>query len=234
MAALDSDKYIDIQSAFSWVVQTLTDKQRLFIFYYTYPFDNSARGNGAKAARLAGYSKKQAKRIAVRLLQRSEVQQEVNAITAQIATKSTKVNMECAVNAYIADKINRTRVNPLDYYTFKERQDDNGYRYTVAIPKQPQDLTASQRAQVLDIEYVGAKGLLHYKLPNKQEVENEVIKLWRDLCGGINTDSDNFEVEATADITKDRLTLKAKLIDANKRRAQLAGLCDSNVTDIED
>lgn len=234
MAALDSDKYIDIQSDFSWVVQTLTDKQRLFIFYYTYPFDNSARGNGAKAARLAGYSKKQAKRIAVRLLQRSEVQQEVNAITAQIATKATKVNLEAAVIAYIADKIKRTNINPFDYYTFEERQDDNGYRYTVAIPKQPQDLTASQRAQVLDIEYVGAKGLLHYKLPNKQEVENEVIKLWRDLCGGINTDSDNFEVEATADIIKDRLTLKAKLIDANKRRAQLAGLCDSNVTDIED
>lgn len=233
IASLDGGKYVDIQSEFTWSVPNLTDRQRLFIFYYTYPFDNSARGNGAKAAKLAGYTKKQAqsKRVAVQVLQNPEIQREMSAFSLQITKISTKINLETAVNAFIADKIKRTSVNPLDYYTFEERESDTGYTYTVAIPKLPTNLTEAQKKQILDVEYVGAKGLLHYKLPDRIATENEVIKLWRDLGGGAENDKDAFEVETTAEIIKGNLTMKTRVMSANKALSDLSDMQGNTATE---
>lgn len=213
-AILDDNSYIDINSELHWSRDTITDRQRLFIFYYICPANNSAYNNATKACIKAGYTPRNSDIQAAKLIGRADILSECRSIGGQLLGKLTRANIERELTAYIEAKRRRTKIVPTDYYTFERVVDEDGASHIVTLPKLPEELTPEQRAMIVDVEFLGNRGIVHYKLPNKIEAENELIKMWETL-GGANTATTGYDIEATADIIRGNLSLKAKVIQTN-------------------
>lgn len=213
--------FIDIAREFSWK-ESLTDRQRLFVFYYLYPVDNDAYHIASRAVKKARFHG-DATVTAAKLLNKDNVRREIANIGAQVNKIIVKVSLNEHLSAFIAQKLKRLKVVALDFYNFQVKScDDN--TYVIATPKLPEELTPEQREMVLDVEFVGNRGILHYKLPNKIDVENELIRLIKDFAP--KESGEGYEVEATADIIKGQLQLKAKVMRSNLELSKLAGLDD--------
>ena len=228
-AFLDNGTTLNLNEEIDWKDKTLSNKQKLFVFFYCYPFDNAVHGNGAGSARKAGFSEKTAKIKAATLLKDEKIISEIANFKGQISEKLTKINLKNEISNFIAAKIKRTKINVTDYYTTTERELDDGETYTFATAKKIDELTDEQKAQILDVEFVGAKGILHYKLPNKAEAENELIKLYRDITSN-DSDNNGFEVETTSEIIKGNLQVKTKVMKRNEEIAKVSELKENSST----
>jgi phage terminase small subunit len=222
IAYTDKEKQscINLDSEFKWT-QNLNDGQRLFVFHYCN--QNSLKKNATEAARLAGYSVKNAKIQAAKYLQMPEILSEIKNINNQLLKQLTKTNLESTVKAIIARKMARLNMNPHDFYHIEEKHTDNGYDYVDATLKTPDELTDEQKELIEDIEYVGQRSVPHYKLPSKVQTENELLKIYKDFKDNEETGND-FDIETTAEIIGEKLQLKTKVICANKETADMSEL----------
>ena len=229
---LDDESCIDINSELTWNCSTLTDRQKIFIFFYAYPYRNNARGKGAESARRAGYSKATANVKAAELLRDKIIYKELNSIREQINNKITKVNLKSKISEIIDAKLRRLNVNAADFYNIEEISPDEGAPFVNATVKTKDELTEEQLALIEDVEFVGQRGIVHYKLPNKREAENEIIKVYKDLYGDDGKDNgDGMEIETTAEIIKGNLQVKTKVIKNNAEITELSDLKQQTATD---
>lgn len=221
IAILDNgNKYINLDTEFKWT-QSLTDAQRLFIFHYCN--QNSLKKNAAEAARLAGYSVKTANVQAKQLLMMPYILSEIKNINAQILKNLTKLNLESTVKDIIARKQARLNMKPYDFYDIEKMVIGEGFEYTSATIKTPDQLTDEQKELIEDIEFVGQKSIPHYKLPSKIQTENELLKIYKDMKDNEEQGND-FDVETTAEIIGEKMQLKTKIIRANKETADMSEL----------
>lgn len=222
IAFTDTDKqtFINLDTEFKWT-QSLTDAQRLFVFYYCN--QNSLKRNASEAVRLAGYSEKTAKVQAAKFLQSPEILAEIKNITSQLLKNVTKTNLESAVKAIIERKINRLNMRPEDYYDIKMKTTPEGYKYISAIMKTPDKLTEAQKELIEDIEYVGQRSIPHYKLPSKTQTENELLKIHKELKETEDNGND-FDIETTAEIIGEKLQVKTKILKQNRETAEMSEL----------
>ena len=222
IAFTDKDKQncINLDSELKWT-QSLTDAQRLFVFYYCN--QNSLKRNASEAVRLAGYSEKTAKVQAAKFLQSPEILAEIKNITSQLLKNVTKTNLESAVKAIIERKINRLNMRPEDYYDIEMKTTPEGYEYISAIMKTPDELTEAQKELIEDIEYVGQRSIPHYKLPSKTQTENELLKIHKELKETEDNGND-FDIETTAEIIGEKLQVKTKILKQNRETAEMSEL----------
>lgn len=221
IAILDSgNKYINLDTEFKWT-QSLTDAQRLFIFHYCN--QSSLKKNATEAARLAGYSVKTANVQAKQLLTTPYILSEIKNINAQILKNLTKLNLESTVKDIIARKQARLNMKPYDFYDIEKMVIGEGFEYTSATIKTPDQLTDEQKELIEDIEFVGQKSIPHYKLPSKIQTENELLKIYKDMKDNEEQGND-FDVETTAEIIGEKVQLKTKIIRANKETADMSEL----------
>lgn len=222
IAFTDTDKqtFINLDTEFKWT-QSLTDGQRLFVFYYCN--QNSLKKNAAEAARLAGYSIKTAKIQATKYLQTPEILSEIKNINTQLLKNITKTNLESTVKAIIARKTARLNMNPLGLYDIEHKITEEGFEYTSVTIKTPENLTDEQKELIEDIEFVGQRSIPHYKLPSKTQTENELLKIFKDFKDNEETGND-FDIETTAEIIGEKVQLKTKIIRANKETADMSEL----------
>jgi phage terminase small subunit len=222
---LDDETCVDINNELTWNCSTLTDRQKMFIFFYAYPYRNNARGKGAESARRAGYSKATANVKASELLRDKVIYKELNSIREQINNKITKVNLKSKIGEIIDAKLRRLNVKPSDFYNIKNVKPSEGAPFVNAEVKTKNELTEEQLDLIEDVEFVGQRGIVHYKLPNKREAENEIIKVYKDLFGDTEKDnSDGMEIETTAEIIKGNLQVKMKVIKNNAEITELSDL----------
>lgn len=222
MIVLDDESYIDINKELTWT-KKLTNKQKAFIFYYLYPFKNNNRGKGAESARRAGYSKSSAIVQASQLLADKDIYEEIKNIREQISGNLIKLNLKTKLGEIIERKMQRLNIKPTDFYDIQSIDTESG-SYITADIKPKDELSEEQIDMIEDVEFVGQKGIAHYKLPNKREAENELLKILKDLFGEEKEDSDSMEVETTAEIIKGNLQLKTKVIKSNKEITDLSDL----------
>lgn len=222
IAFTDKDKQncINLDSELKWT-QSLTDAQRLFVFYYCN--QNSLKRNASEAVRLAGYSEKTAKVQAAKFLQSPEILAEIKNITSQLLKNVTKTNLESAVKAIIERKINRLNMRPEDYYDIEMKTTPEGYEYISATMKTPDELTEAQKELIEDIEYVGQRSIPHYKLPSKTQTENELLKIHKELKETEDNGND-FDIETTAEIIGEKLQVKTKVLKQNRETAEMSEL----------
>lgn len=222
IAFTDKEKQncINLDSELKWT-QSLTDAQRLFVFYYS--SQNSLKRNASEAVRLAGYSEKTAKVQAAKFLQSPEILAEIKNITSQLLKNLTKTNLESAVKAIIERKINRLNMKPEDFYNIKNKTTPEGYEYVSATIKTPDELTDAQKELIEDVEYVGQRSIPHYKLPSKTQTENELLKIHKEMQS-VEENGNDFDIETTAEIIGKKLQLKTKVICANKETADMSEL----------
>lgn len=222
IAFTDKEKQncINLDSELKWT-QSLTDAQRLFVFYYSN--QNSLKRNASEAVRLAGYSEKTAKVQAAKFLQSPEILAEIKNITSQLLKNLTKTNLESAVKAIIERKINRLNIKPEDFYNIENKTTPEGYEYVSATIKTPDELTDAQKELIEDVEYVGQRSIPHYKLPSKTQTENELLKIHKEMQS-VEENGNDFDIETTAEIIGEKLQLKTKVICANKETADMSEL----------
>lgn len=222
IAFTDKEKqnYINLDSEFKWT-QSLTDAQRLFVFYYCN--QNALKKNAAEAARLAGYSEKTAKSQAVQLLRTPAILAEIKNINSQILKNYTKLNLETAVRSIIERKINRLNMKPEDFYNIERKTTPIGYEYISATIKTPDELTDAQKELIEDVEYVGQRSIPHYKLPSKTQTENELLKIHKEMQS-VEDNGNDFDIETTAEIIGEKLQVKTKILKQNRETAEMSEL----------
>jgi hypothetical protein len=123
-------------------------------------------------------------------------------------------------------------VRAADFYNIEEVSPDKGAPFVNATVKTKDELSEEQLSLIEDVEFVGQRGIVHYKLPNKREAENEIIKVYKDLYGDDGKDNgDGMEIETTAEIIKGNLQVKTKVIKSNAEITELSDLKQQTATD---
>lgn len=212
---LDDKSVIDLDS-FDYGIK-LTQKEKLFVFWYTFP-ENSAYHNMAAAARKAGYSQKTAKETGFRLRHSDKL----SPIIAKFDKNVVKTSLDDAYHRILQRKIARADFNGLDFYNVSEVTDDNGKTYKNVTIKDPSEFTEDQKLCIDGIDFKGQRGIPYYMLPNRTAEENKLIELYEKANG--EDQKEGYEVETTAEIIKGNLQVKTKVIKNNAEIAELSDL----------
>lgn len=213
---LEDKSVIDLDS-YDWGEVKLTQKEKLFIFWFTFP-ETKVYKNATQSAIKAGFSKKSATMQGYQLTHNPKIAP----IIAKFDKDIVKTNIEEAFHRILKRKIIRAEYNGLDFHNYEEVETDDGYTYLKVTLKKPEELTEEQKLCVDGVEYVGQRSIPNYKLPNRTTEENKIIELYEKL----NTDNakDDFEVETTAEIIKGNLQVKTKVMRKNAEITELSEL----------
>ena len=213
---LEDGSVIDLDS-FDYGDVKLTQKEKLFILWYTYPASSSYH-DSAKSARKAGYSQKNARMSGYNLRHNPKIAP----LIAQFDKDVVKTGIEDAYHRIIQRKIARSEFKGLDFYNIENHIAGNGKIHTIVTVKQPEELTEEQKLCIDGIEFVGQHSIPNYKLPNRTAEENKLIELYEKINGEGN--KEGFEVETTAEIIKGNLQVKTRVVKANSEITELSEL----------
>lgn len=213
---LEDGSVIDLDS-FDYGETKLTQKEKLFILWYTYPQSNSYH-DSAKSARKAGYSQKNARMSGYNLRHNPKIAP----LIAKFDKDVVKTGIEEAYHRIIQRKIARSEFRGLDFYDVENYTAENGKIYTSVTIKEPENLTEEQKLCIDGIEFVGQRSIPNYKLPNRTAEENKLIELYEKINGEGN--KEGYEVETTAEIIKGNLQVKTKIVKANSEITELSEL----------
>lgn len=199
----------------------LSDKEKRWVFWYTFPGDIGYK-NGRNAALLAGYAKTAASCIGSRHKARLEIQKEVNRILKTL--RETKLADE--YDKIIDRKISRANFNIKDFYKRVMRIDDaTKMPYEVEVLKDIDELDPELQELIDGVDFKSQRGIRIYNLPNRDKSMDDIIRLYRESIGKV--ESDEYDVEAVADIVKDRLSLKMTVRRKNAELTAQAGILDA-------
>lgn len=224
---LDDGSVIDLDSYDYGEGVKLTQKEKLFIFWYTYP-ETTAYHDAAKAARRAGYSQKSARINGYQLKNNSKVAP----IIAKFDKDIVKTGIEDAYHRIIKRKTIRAEFNGLDFYEIEDYVNEDGKRFTNVSIKKPEELTEEQKQCIDGVDFVGQRSIPNYKLPNRNAEENKLIELYEKMNG--EDKKDGYEVETTAEIIKGNLQVKTKVMRKNAEIAELSELKNNDSTEREE
>lgn len=213
---LEDGSVIDLDS-FDYGGVKLTQKEKLFILWYTYPA-SSAYHDSAKSARKAGYSQKNARMSGYNLRHNPKIAP----LIAQFDKDVVKTGIEDAYHRIIQRKIARSEFKGLDFYNIENHIAENGKIHTSVTIKKPEELTEEQKLCIDGLEFVGQQSIPNYKLPNRTAEENKLIELYEKINGEGN--KEGYEVETTAEIIKGNLQVKTKIVKANSEITELSEL----------
>lgn len=213
---LEDGSVIDLDS-FDYGDVKLTQKEKLFILWYTYPASSSYH-DSAKSARKAGYSQKNARMSGYNLRHNPKIA----SLIAQFDKDVVKTGIEDAYHRIIQRKIARSEFQGLDFYNIENHIAGNGKIHTIITVKQPEELTEEQKLCIDGIEFVGQHSIPNYKLPNRTAEENKLIELYEKINGEGN--KEGYEVETTAEIIKGNLQVKTRVVKANSEITELSEL----------
>lgn len=206
---------LDIDS-FNWGGLRLTDKQKRFCFWYTYP-GTRAYHNKAESGRKAGYAENTTKGEISRIFQKEAVQKAIKMFEDSIV----KTAVAEAYQKLILQKITRAGFDIKDFYRNVTFTNKDGYEESrlelIPIDK----LTDEQRICIDGIDYKGQTGIPAYMLANRSKEASDIISLHERLNG--KTGSDDYDVETTIDVIKNKLaTVRTTVRKRNEKISQTA------------
>ena len=215
---------IDLNS-YDWGEKKLTQKEKLFIFWFTYPEGNSYH-HATRAAQKAGYSQKTAYTKGYTVKNKDYIASQIK----KFDNLYIKTSIEDTYNRIIQRKVIRAEFNGNDFYDIEQDVTASGKTFIKASIKLPEQLTEEQKLCIDGIDFVGKNSIPNYKLPNRKAEEDRIIELYEKL-NGQNKDSDEYEVETTSEIIKGNLQVKTKIMRKNKETADLTDLKNKVVID---
>ena len=189
----------------------LTEKEKLFVFWYTYP-DSEAFQCQARAAEKAGY--KYATTTGYKLRNKENIHK---AIKYVLDTKLKK-DIEEEFFKIIEIKKRRIHYDIGDYVEIKEKTipTKDGDSYTIEIEdfKDLKDWTPEQRLAIDNIDYKGVQGIKTYTFANRDKAMDDILKLHEKIMNQTGADDDD---EVTAEIIKAGLIVKVKSCKAKEK-----------------
>lgn len=217
---LDSGTPVDVDTM-EWTDGCkLTLKQKKWVFWYTCP-DNEGFQNALASAILAGYAKGSASVTAHNLKNRPDILREVSAIMKKLRVKRLADEYERIIDK----KISRANFNIKDFYkTITKIDKDTKQEYEVEILKNLEELAPELQELIDGVDYRSNKGIRVYTLPNRDKAMDDVIKLYKDSIG--KGDVDDYDVEAVAEIVKEKISVTMTVRRKNEKLTEDAGIFD--------
>jgi len=195
----------------------LTEREKRFIYYYSFPGETFM--NQTRAAAKAGY--KDARRQGYQIRQKPVISTAIE----RLLNTHIAINVEEMYQEALGMLRSRAFFNLADYVKQKtvtvkvgkdEYQDINVEGF-----KDLSELSLEQLKAVDGIDYRGVNGTRVLVMADRMKTLVDIINM-RNKINGI-TDSNEFDVEATADIIKGQLSLK---LSARKAKEELSRSAD--------
>lgn len=206
---------IDINS-FDWGEDCkLTEKQKLFVIWYTHP---AMKHNATQAAIKAGYSVKNADNYNIRLRNNPEILSFIK----KFEQKYLKQSLDDFYFEAVQSKIRRANFDVSDFYEKKTYYDQDGNERQYISIKDPAELSPEQRKCIDEIK-INNNGMPSYIFADRTH-ETEFLMKLKEKLDGDGKDDNSFQVETTAEIIKGNLQLKTKVIQANAEIAESSDL----------
>ncbi|MDR1216643.1 MAG: terminase small subunit [Treponema sp.] len=201
----------------------LTEREKRFVFWYTYP-GSDAFQNQTKSAVKAGYSQKTAVVQGCQVRTKGTV---ANAVKKIMDTK-VKADLEEEYHKIIEMKKRRVHFDIADYVEKKKRtvlvgKGNNEHEVTLESEdfKDILTLTPEQRQAIDGIEYQGTQAMRVVIFANREKAMNDLIALYQKVNGPV--DENAYDFEATAEIIKGQLAVK---VMARKKKNEIAEAAD--------
>lgn len=204
---LDDGSVIDLNSFDELSEKEIKSKEKLFIFWYTFPYseDLSCYHNATRSAIKAGYKAKYANVVGYQVLKRNAE------VVRKLEAKFAKTSIDDAAQQMVARKIQRATYDVADFYTSKQL--DNGAY--VLVPKPLEEIPAEKRQLIDNID--NKNGAFLYQLPNRQKEMDSIIQIKNMLDG--NQPQNAINVNVLIDAIKTRAEESRQIIQEHKEVA---------------
>ncbi|WP_024469288.1 terminase small subunit [Treponema pedis] len=166
----------------------LTEKEKRFVFWYTYPGTDAFQVQ-SRAAKRAGY--KDYTREGYRLRTKETVAKAIK----HVLDSTLRINLEEEFHKILELKKVRVHYDIGDYVENEELKDLS-------------DLTPEQRMAIDGIDYKGNEGKKVYVFANRDKAMNDILAIHKAITGG-EEESEEDNIEFTAEVLKEGLRVRA-------------------------
>jgi hypothetical protein len=203
-------------TAYDWGEEKLTEKQRQFIFYFTWPGQDGFHC-AMRAAKKAGYGQAVANSLVYKMLRDPKIQKLIQRFEGQ-----AKESVHDAAQRFIQEKIIRADYDIADFYDitdyFNEKTGEVSKSFNL---KDLQELTKEQRLCIDSIDAKGQKSTPVYVMADRQKERDSIIALDATWNGG--NKGNEYDVEETKEIIMERITIR------QERRMKQAANVDKDI-----
>jgi hypothetical protein len=192
----------------SGIDNTLTDRAKRFVFFFTYPGTDCFQSK-IRAAIRAGYAKKNAVSSGYKLCQNPVIKKEIERLSGMYASETL-------------DSAYRRYINTLETRAFYDLSD-----FVSGATFKPIEEIDPEKRLCLDQVVLNTKGeILGYTFGNRKSAMSEIKNIYEKIH---NLDIDDGEDdELTMEIIKERLTVKMVARKETDEISRIAGLKDED------
>jgi phage terminase small subunit len=202
--------------AYDWEGEELTERQQLFIIWFSTPGTRYYH-MAIRAALKAGYSTNTANAEAYKMRQNPKIDRFIRKFENTIV----KTNTIDVVQRWIQEKVTRGDYKVKDFYeTVSYVNEKTGEPVRKLQLKDLEDLDDEQMLCIDGVDVKGQQGTMIYTLPDREKVRDSLISLVQKMDHGNKDD----EEEETIEIIMERLTVKKTVRQAKDETSQVAGL----------
>jgi phage terminase small subunit len=199
--ALPDGEVLDLDSI-DWGDAKLTAMRKRFIFWYTYPGSSSYMRSSESAVK-AGYSKGQSRQMGYKLRHDPEVAK----VIRRVVENTVKADLEEEYHRILELKRRRVHYDIKDYFKKVTVTDpDTKQQYQKEVLKDLDELSDEQRQAIDSVDYRSQRGLKVYIMANREKSMDDLVSMFQKTFG--DKGDDGFDVETTAEIIKDKLSVK--------------------------
>ncbi|MDR1074523.1 MAG: terminase small subunit [Treponema sp.] len=188
-------------TAYDWGDEKLTEKQRQFIFYFTWPGQDGFHC-AMRAAKKAGYGQAVANSLVYKMLRDPKIQKIIQRFEGQ-----AKASVHDAAQRFIQEKIIRADYDVVDYYTITEHINEKTGEISKKFSlKDLEILTKEQRLCIDGIDAKGQQSTPVFIFSDRQKERDSIIALDATWSGG--NKGNEYDVEETKEIIMERITIR--------------------------
>jgi phage terminase small subunit len=199
----------------------LNEREKRFVYYYTFPGDKATFMNQTRAAEKAGYKGRWLFNTAYQLRRKPNV----DAAIKSVLSSKVAVDLEEKYQKALETLDQRAFFNPADYVKQKTMTIKTGKDKYAEIEyegfKDLTELTPQQLEAVDGIDYRGVNGTTRiFVMADKGKTLMDIINMRNKINGAQN--DDDFDVEATAEIIKAPQEQLAVKLTMRKKKEELS------------
>ncbi|MDR1073798.1 MAG: terminase small subunit [Treponema sp.] len=188
-------------AAYDWGEEKLTEKQRQFIFYFTWPGQDGFHC-AMRAAKKAGYGQAVVNSLVYKMLRDPKIQKLIQRFEGQ-----AKASVHDAAQRFIQEKIIRADYDVVDYYTITEHINEKTGEISKKFGlKDLEILTKEQRLCIDEIDAKGQQSTPVFIFADRQKERDSIIALDATWNGG--NKGNEYDVEETKEIIMERITIR--------------------------
>jgi len=220
--ALPGGEVLDLDSI-DWGDAKLTVMRKRFIFWYTYPGSSSYMRSSESAVK-AGYSKGQSRQMGYKLRHDPEVAK----VIRRVVDNTIKGDLEEEYHRILEMKRRRVHYDIKDYFKKVTLIDpETKQQYQKEVLKDLDELSDEQRQAIDSVDYRAQRGMKVYIMANREKSMDDLVNMYHKAFG--EKGEDGFDIETTAEIIKDKLSVKTTVRKKKDQTAEAAaGFLDAS------